>query len=416
MSGFSRGTSVAGSRPGTARPRSAGPRRPKTAAELGYERPGLVNESSRNDTRKVYRTQGQSEHPYGPGYLHQGAEEFNVRTEVDRQRSIQLGEADPVPHTVVRRHTRQIEVPYEKEVKVPVRIPKVEQKKSYRQVKVKRLVEVPSTELVDELYTVVEEVPAIRKKTIWVEKVVPEKYMKQVEIQKTRRVRVPKTVLKEVEDWETVSVVDDAAAEVDGYRIDRVGGKKLVEVEEEQEYEAFYRPKGLPRPVNEHELGVLHGERISRRVGEDVFEKDQLPDVSPDSEFGSRPGTAFSRPMTAGSRLSTYDASRMVPRHRPRTPEFEQTQESWAGERHGFRLGVNMKKTDAKGVTIDQLFRGEPAERAGLQVGDTVSAVNGYKTATLRDFRNAVYMAPGGADLEVFNSRDGRKRHVRVVR
>ncbi|KAK3242210.1 hypothetical protein CYMTET_48081 [Cymbomonas tetramitiformis] len=120
--------------------------------------------------------------------------------------------------------------------------------------------------------------------------------------------------------------------------------------------------------------------------------------------------------MTAGSRLSTYDASRMVPRHRPRTPEFEQTQESWAGERHGFRLGVNLKKTDAKGVTIDQLFRGEPAERAGLQVGDTVSAVNGYKTATLRDFRNAVYMAPGGADLEVFNSRDSRKRHVRVVR
>ena len=52
--------------------------------------------------------------------------------------------------------------------------------------------------------------------------------MASVEVQKTRKVKVPATEIREVDDYEIVNVTENKAIEVDGYRVDQVKESKLV--------------------------------------------------------------------------------------------------------------------------------------------------------------------------------------------
>ena len=67
-----------------------------------------------------------------------------------------------------------------------------------------------------------------------VKKVVPERYIEKVAVQKIRTIQKPTTLIKEVQTYETVQVPTTKAVAVPGYRVDEVQDSKIVEVEESQ--------------------------------------------------------------------------------------------------------------------------------------------------------------------------------------
>lgn len=103
--------------------------------------------------------------------------------------------------------------------------------------------QVPGFKEVDEEYTTVEHRSVMRDKEVWVKKVVQEEVMEPYEVRRTRKKRVPTSSLKEVEEWQEVTVTTDQAVEQDGFRVDEVEDTKLLEVKEEQLYELVPRLK-----------------------------------------------------------------------------------------------------------------------------------------------------------------------------
>ena len=74
----------------------------------------------------------------------------------------------------------------------------------------------------------------------------------------------------------------------------------------------------------------------------------------------------------------------------------------------GVLLGVGLGPTQ-QGVPVYGVEPGSAAERAGLQAGDLIIAVDGQRVGTRRDFVRAVRNAPDGARFRVTISRDGRQ-------
>jgi S1-C subfamily serine protease len=62
-----------------------------------------------------------------------------------------------------------------------------------------------------------------------------------------------------------------------------------------------------------------------------------------------------------------------------------------------------------RGALITQIAPGSAAERAGLQVSDLVTAIDGKAVNSSRDLRNAVGLAGIGRDLSLTIMRDGRE-------
>jgi hypothetical protein len=139
------------------------------------------------------------------------------------------------------------------------------------QVRTKKLIEIPSTKLVNEEYTEVIQQPAIRNKEIWIKKLVPERFSQPITVKKTRQVSVPTTVLREVDDWEVVQVTENKAVEVPGYRIDEVQDSKLIEVEELQNYSLQPLSTGQAQVLSARDIGPINGFHHSRRIGTEVF-------------------------------------------------------------------------------------------------------------------------------------------------
>jgi hypothetical protein len=71
-------------------------------------------------------------------------------------------------------------------------------------VPVRKLVQVPGFQTVNEAYVEYEDREAIRQKEIWVKKFVPERYVERVPVQKVRQAQKPTSVIREVESWEVV--------------------------------------------------------------------------------------------------------------------------------------------------------------------------------------------------------------------
>lgn len=155
---------------------------------------------------------------------------------------------------VTKKVIRHVEVPVWQEVKVPVKHETLVEGTEKVMVKTKKIVEVPTTKTVLEEYKDIEErvVPGEKQhwehywpstgmdpriKEVWVRKADPGAEKRRVEVTKTRQVQVPTTALQEVEQLVEVDVPTTRRVAMDAFRVDKIQGSKVVEVEEEHDFE-----------------------------------------------------------------------------------------------------------------------------------------------------------------------------------
>jgi carboxyl-terminal processing protease len=82
--------------------------------------------------------------------------------------------------------------------------------------------------------------------------------------------------------------------------------------------------------------------------------------------------------------------------------------------------GIGLTVSEAKrGLRVESVFDGSPAERAGIEVGDTIVSVDGRSIADLdSDAATALIKGPEGTEVTigVRDGKDGRTRQERLVR
>jgi Do/DeqQ family serine protease len=74
------------------------------------------------------------------------------------------------------------------------------------------------------------------------------------------------------------------------------------------------------------------------------------------------------------------------------------------------RLGV----TQGPGVVVYQVQEGSGADRAGLQRGDVITALNGTGISEPNTFRNQIASTPPGSDITLTVRRNGQEQQVRA--
>jgi len=267
---------------------------------------------------------------------------------------------------------------------------------------VKKLVEVAGYQTVNEAYVEYEDREAVREKEIWVKRIVPEKYIERVPVQKVRQIQKPTSMIKEVESWETVSVPTTRRVVVDGFRVDEVPDSKVVEVEEEQQFAL------RPEPVGPNEI------KSTKDLGRLANPYSHLPDApfgvtssgTPLNQagppaFGS--SNPYNRTQPAAQRAAAAASSSF---NVPINP-LE------ALRQHGLSVDeTHTRHTDGTGVVVTRVDRGGNGARAGLQVSDIITAVQGRPTTTVAEFVQLLQRAPGSVTLSV--NRDGR-RNITLV-
>ncbi len=78
--------------------------------------------------------------------------------------------------------------------------------------------------------------------------------------------------------------------------------------------------------------------------------------------------------------------------------------------REAFDLGA-----DTKGVLIGDVFKDQPAEKAGLKRGDVVISVDGLKTTTTNELRNRIAAIRPGRKVPVVVIRSGKEKTLYVT-
>jgi hypothetical protein len=312
-----------------------------------------------------------SDRSYGLGYT-QDENIYNAATRIGTPQSV----GTPIPgprdtdsdgRTITKKYIRQVEVPYTREVKVPVRTHKLVPATTVQRIPTKKLVEVPSFKYVDQEYTDIEDREMTREKVVWVKKVVPEKYVGKVEVRKTRKVKVPTTLVKEVQEFVDVQVPTTKLVEETGWRVDRVQDRKLMEVEEHRKYRLVPEPTGEVHVAGTRDLGRTKGRHLSRQVGDVYGREEDCASVSCDSQSD--------RGSYIADRLAEASIEDKVP----------------AGG-YGSLIGVLMYNAEPKGTgcRVSRVHYNQPGWHAGLREGDIITAINGEGTGTLTDFRNAI--------------------------
>lgn len=107
-----------------------------------------------------------------------------------------------------------------------------------------------------------------------------------------------------------------------------------------------------------------------------------------------------------GDRFSDYFSAEML----------ERFNEEIEGQFSGIGLTVSEAK---RGLRVESVFEGSPAERAGIAVGDTIVSVDGRSIADLdSDAATALIKGPEGSEVTigVLDGKDGRTRQEHLVR
>jgi serine protease Do len=87
----------------------------------------------------------------------------------------------------------------------------------------------------------------------------------------------------------------------------------------------------------------------------------------------------------------------------------------------GGRLGVTISDVDAadskaaRGVRIDDVEEGSPAEKAGFQKGDVVTEFDGERVRSVRQFTRLVSETPQGQEVSAIVSRNGQRSTLTVT-
>lgn len=325
---------------------------------------------------------------------------------------------DEVTPEIQRKVVRQVEIPYTRKVKVPVKTRKIVPTVVQKKVRTQKLVEVPSWKMVEERYTEIEEVPAVRNKEIWVKKIVPEKYMKKVPVTKSRQVKVPTTVIKEVDDYEIVNVAGSKAIEVDGYRVDEVEDSRLVEVEEFQTYELRPFATGKAQVVASRDIGPVRGLHHSRRIGNQVFhvQDERVSSIDQDSAPDDTNRTSG---FGMGRRQEEAPQQQRAPSRgggsRAQSRNDAPQQATIPTNSGSGKLGAVLRDTASNGCVVVKVNPGEASERAGLRTNDIVTYVNNRPTRNLQEFRAVLNNTSGPLLCQVHRA-GVRKLMINIVR
>jgi Do/DeqQ family serine protease len=78
-------------------------------------------------------------------------------------------------------------------------------------------------------------------------------------------------------------------------------------------------------------------------------------------------------------------------------------------------IAANLGLKDARGVIVNNVERGSPAERAGLKQGDVITVINGNQIDDDNSLRNVVASAGPGAEVTMTVLRDGREQQMRAT-
>jgi|EP00670_Eutreptiella_braarudii_P001659 hypothetical protein len=316
------------------------------------------------------------------------------------QKALAVSEAhavdeEPTNGTITRKVVRQVEVPYTRKVKVPVKVPQVVNEMVEKKVPTKKMVPYDTFKEVTETYTVTEERPVVVDKEVWVKKIVKETVMQPYEVEKTRTRKVPVKEYKEVQGFETIRVPQEKVIMADSFRVDEVEETKIVEVEELQEFELQPVARGEPTVHKTRDLGRT-GNRLARRVAAD----DHMSDADTDSRAGTPESFRGDHAAMRGSYAVAGRRNKALPgQHQA---NFRSGGHQMAGQlTGGQRLGVyvvNMEPRGA-GVSVTAVAAGGMAKRHGVQVGDIIQSVGRTPIADLKSFRRAVELYVGGSLL-----------------
>jgi serine protease Do len=83
---------------------------------------------------------------------------------------------------------------------------------------------------------------------------------------------------------------------------------------------------------------------------------------------------------------------------------------------HKIKLGVNASDIEGeKGVKINGITEGSPAEKAGLKVGDVISEINSDPIFTTKDLKSTIRGLKEGDELKVKYRRAGKDAEVKVL-
>jgi len=78
-------------------------------------------------------------------------------------------------------------------------------------------------------------------------------------------------------------------------------------------------------------------------------------------------------------------------------------------------LGIKAKDWAASPVVVSDVLNDTPAKLAGVQIGDTVTAVDGKPVATFRDFQTILSAKKPGDTLQMTLLRNGQQLDVSPV-
>ena len=79
------------------------------------------------------------------------------------------------------------------------------------------------------------------------------------------------------------------------------------------------------------------------------------------------------------------------------------------------RIGVMLKtKEDLKGLVIEKVLPGSPAEKAGLLPGDQLIAVEGIEIREVKEIHHALSEKGWGNDITFTISREGKQKEITV--
>lgn len=84
----------------------------------------------------------------------------------------------------------------------------------------------------------------------------------------------------------------------------------------------------------------------------------------------------------------------------------------------GKRTGIGLKEAKLNAATIarvDRVAPGSPAEKAGVQVGDEVTMVNGIPVSNIEQYREVMRSAQPGSKVTLSLVRNGAKREVSLT-
>ncbi|MGM0444241.1 MAG: Do family serine endopeptidase [Fibrobacterota bacterium] len=95
----------------------------------------------------------------------------------------------------------------------------------------------------------------------------------------------------------------------------------------------------------------------------------------------------------------------------------DEVSRGWIGVSIG-ELDYNMMQAfniDKKGVLINDVFKGQPADKAGIESGDIIISIDGKRTENPNDLRNAVASIRPGKEVTLRVIRDGKERKLSIT-